>query len=580
MTKNITYWLTILIITISIANPGFSFDLTSAEMIRLNQVGYYPNQSKKAIVLKGKVGLPFYLMDTSNEKEVFSGTLISSGAMTLSGINSFVADFSGFTQTGSFILVIPSVGKSAPFRIEKQVYHDLGIAAMKAYYFQRASTELQPEFAGIWARAAGHPDNQVQIHPSAADKGRPTGTIVAAPKGWYDAGDYNKYIVNSGITMGTLFSFYEDYPEHAKSMKLNIPASQNALPDYLEELLWNLEWMLAMQDPQDGGVYHKLTTAKFEGMVMPAEAVNQRYFVAKSTAAALNFAAVMAQASRIYTPYLPDLASQCLQASEKAWNWAMVNPQVLYEQNEMNENYNPAIVTGDYGNKELNDEWIWAAAELFVSTQNEEYLSKIEKPDALFKLPSWQNVQWLGYYSLLRHQKNLSKIPQELVRLIKYRMLLTADEYVKLSASNAYHTTMSLKDFIWGSNSVAANQGVFMLQAYLLNKDKRFLNVALDNLDYLLGKNATGYAYVTGFGEKSPINPHHRPSEAEPEKAPVPGFLVGGPNPGQQDGCTYDSRIPDESYTDQTCSYASNEVAINWNAPLVYLVNAIEAILK
>ncbi len=578
--KKITYCLFLLILATSCSTKSFQQDLPVTDQIRLNQIGFYPNQAKKAIILEGKEAQTFYVVDKKN-KIVFTGNLISSGAKTLSGKDSYIADFSDLTKTGSFILAIPGVGKSVSFLVEKEVHSTLGLAAMKAFYFQRVSTALPTEYAGIWARAAGHPDDQVQIHPSAAGTGRPTGTVVAAPKGWYDAGDYNKYIVNSGITMGTLFALYEDFPKYTTNLKLNIPASTQQLPDYLEEILWNLEWMFAMQDPQDGGVYHKLTTARFEGMVMPEHAINQRYLVAKSTAAALDFAAVMAQANRVYRDYLPDLSAQCLMAAEQAWTWAVANPQVLYEQNEMNKVHEPDIVTGAYGDRDLKDEWVWAASELYISTQNDQYLAKISGPEPEFRLPSWANVRWLGYYSLLRHQQSLPKFPNEMLESITEQMIQTADGYVKSGATSAYRTVMgqNQRDFIWGSNSVAANQGILLIQAYLLTKNNSYLQGALDNMDYLLGRNATGYAYVTGFGSKSPINPHHRPSEAEPDKAPVPGFLVGGPNPGQQDGCTYASKIPDESYTDQTCSYASNEVAINWNAPLVYLINAFEAIM-
>jgi endoglucanase len=94
-----------------------------------------------------------------------------------------------------------------------------------------------------------------------------------------------------------------------------------------------------------------------------------------------------------------------------------------------------------------------------------------------------------------------------------------------------------------------------------------------------LGRNATGYSFVTGFGDKTPMFPHHRQSEADGIADPIPGLISGGPNPGQQDGCkTYPSKIPDESYTDAMCSYASNEIAINWNAPAAYLAGAIEAL--
>ena len=80
----------------------------------------------------------------------------------------------------------------------------------------------------------------------------------------------------------------------------------------------------------------------------------------------------------------------------------------------------------------------------------------------------------------------------------------------------------------------------------------------------MLGKTSTGYSYVTGFGYKTPKRPHHRLAEAEPEKEPLPGFIVGGPNPANKTGANYTSKIPDESYTDEACSYASNEIAINW----------------
>jgi endoglucanase len=140
-------------------------------------------------------------------------------------------------------------------------------------------------------------------------------------------------------------------------------------------------------------------------------------------------------------------------------------------------------------------------------------------------------------------------------------------------------------DFVWGSNAVAANQGVFLIKAYLLSKDKSLLNAAEASLDYLLGRNATGYCFVTGFGSKPTMHPHHRPSESDGIAEPVPGLLAGGPNPGQQDlihcnGNTYPSKLAAKSYLDMHCSYASNEIAINWNAPIAYLANALEALKK
>jgi endoglucanase len=145
--------------------------------------------------------------------------------------------------------------------------------------------------------------------------------------------------------------------------------------------------------------------------------------------------------------------------------------------------------------------------------------------------------------------------------------------------TRAYRTVMggSARDFIWGSSSVAANQGIVLIQAYRISGDQKYFSHALSNLDYLLGRNATGYSFLTGFGDKTPMHIHHRPSEADGIEEPVPGLLSGGPNPGMQDKCKYPSTIPDEAFTDSVCSYASNEIAINWNAPLVYLAGALEA---
>lgn len=162
-------------------------------------------------------------------------------------------------------------------------------------------------------------------------------------------------------------------------------------------------------------------------------------------------------------------------------------------------------------------------------------------------------------------------------------MLSFADGLMEGAPGRAYRTVMGKteRDYIWGSSSVAANQGIALVQAYKLSGDKKYLRAALSNVDYLLGRNATGYSFVTGYGDKPVMKPHHRPSMADGIEEPVPGLLSGGPNAraAQQDKCaTYTSTFPDEVFTDDDCSYASNEIAINWNAPLVYLLSSIEAL--
>ncbi|HEX8328931.1 MAG TPA: glycoside hydrolase family 9 protein [Hymenobacter sp.] len=552
--------------------------------IRLNQVGFYPAAPKLAVVTgAGDKALAFRISSPDLSTTVFKGTLRPAPGAVL-GSRVRVADFSACTKPGLYVVSVPGVGKSYPFRIGPDAHLALAKAALKSYYYQRASTELPARYAGPWSRPAGHPDTRVLVHASAATAQRPTGTVISSSRGWYDAGDYNKYIVNSGITMGTMLSLYEDFPAYCTALRADIPESANDVPDVLDEALWNLRWMLTMQDPGDGGVYHKLTNANFDGMVMPEKVSTPRYVVQKSTAAALDFAAVMAQASRIarrFERQLPGLADSCLRASTRAWQWAQANPQQHYRQDDMNKQFSPPIVTGGYGDQNVGDEKVWAAAELFVTTREPAYYEAVRPAlQRAATLPSWGQVQTLALYTLARFRAELPAPAQADAALVSQRLMAMADTLRAGSRPQVYQTVMGRRqrDFSWGSNANAANQGIALVQAFRLSGNRQYLHDALANLDYLLGRNATGYSFVTGHGSKTPLHPHHRLSEGDAVAAPLPGFLAGGPNPGRQDKCNYPYLQPDKSYVDQVCSYASNEIAINWNAPLVYLAVALEAL--
>ncbi len=553
--------------------------------IKLNQIGFYP-LGQKIVVVPGDKNVEFLVKQVPSGKTVFKGKLGNPRLSSYSGKTTRIADFSLLKKVGKYVVEVPSVGKSAVFEIKPQVHREIALASLKGFYYQRASTALPEKFAGKWARAAGHPDDKVLVHASAVSPGRPENHTVSSPKGWYDAGDYNKYIVNSGITMGTLLSLYEDYPEYFETFNTNIPESNNAVPDLLDEVIWNLRWMLTMQDPADGGVYHKLTNPKFDGMIMPDACDKPRYVVRKNTIATLDFVAVMAQAGRILKGFdaeLPGLADSCVTASVRGWEWAEKNPAVLYDQNEMNKTFDPDVVTGAYGDKDASDEWTWAAAELFALTGKPDYLKKIKsETNQPMKLPSWSQVQALAFYTILRSAEE-HKTEENLVSEVRKIVLEFSSALLSDLEKQPYNTVMgkNVKDYAWGSSAVAANQGIALLNAFKITKEPKYLHAAVGNLDYILGRNATGYSFLTGYGSKQVMHPHHRPSVADGIREPVPGLLSGGPNPAQQDKCkTYASNFADESFTDDDCSYASNEIAINWNAPMVYLSVAIEAIMN
>lgn len=557
---------------------------SASDQIKLNQLGFYPNASKIAVITSSPSSPTFFVINPNSNDTVYRGKLGEEMQSSNSSLKTHIVNFSAFRSPGTYILFVPGIGASYNFEIGNKVHRHVAIASLKGFYYQRVSMPLDEKYAGKWKRPAGHQDTAVFIHPSAASRERPAGSKISSPGGWYDAGDYNKYIVNSGITMGTLLSAYEDFAYYFDTVQTNIPETSDAVPDILNEILYNLRWMLTMQDPLDGGVYHKCTNAAFDGMVMPGVTTAPRYVVQKGTAASLDFAAVMAQSARILQKFkkqLPNLADSCLKAAVAAWNWSKINPAVVYDQNANNSRHEPKITTGAYGDRDFRDEWFWAAAQLYTLTKDKQYQPILsERIKDSMQLPTWGNVRMLGFYTLIRHEKSL---PSELsadISNTKAKLLAFGDRYLQSADRNAFQTVMgqSSRDFNWGSNSNAANQGIVLINAYLLTKNKRYLDRALANLDYLLGRNATGYCFVTGLGTKSPMHPHHRPSTADKIPEPVPGLLVGGPNTGRQDKCDYPSTEPETSYTDLECSYASNEIAINWNAPLVYLANAIEAL--
>lgn len=574
----------LILIMLILYSTGYSFSQNVTGRIKINQLGFYPDAPKAAVITGSVSSNDFYIASTNLRDTFFTGRLSEEKQSVYSSTKTRIADFSSFTTKGSYVVVVSEVGHSYVFEISDDVNSKAAVATLKGYYYQRASMPLEEKYAGKWHRSTGHPDNIVYIHPSAASKQRPEGTIISSPGGWYDAGDYNKYIVNSGITVGTLLSAFEDFPDYYKQLNINIPESNDAVPDILNEIMYNLRWMLTMQDNDDGGVYNKCTNASFDGMVMPGITKASRYVVQKGTAATLDFAAVTAQAGRIFSKYkkqFPGLADSCIKASKIAWRWATLNSFVEYDQNKINQTNKPGISTGGYGDRNFNDEWLWSAAELYITTRDNVYLEVVEKhmKDNV-SLPSWGNVAMLGYYSFLRFGNSLPPTLTSNIALMKDKTIAMANSYIEKVASNAFQTIMgqSAKDFNWGSNSNAGNQGILLIYAYFLTRDKKYINYALTNLDYLLGRNATGYCFVTGLGSKSPMFPHHRPSAADGITEPVPGLLAGGPNPSMQDKCKYEFTEMETAYTDLECSYASNEIAINWNAPIVYLANAIEAL--
>ncbi|MBN1187546.1 MAG: glycoside hydrolase family 9 protein, partial [Bacteroidales bacterium] len=564
--KNILLFLVVAKITLYSLAQSLTYN------IRLNQVGFLPNSVKLAVVVNTQSD-SFKVITSDLQTTVYEGQFLPSAYYSSSGEDVFLADFTLMTDPGDYVLVVDGLGKSIPFQVSDSVFIDILKATLKYYYFNRASTQILSEFGGLWARDAGHPDTAVIVLPSAATDSRPAGTIISTPGGWYDAGDYNKYIVSSGGTVFTLLSAYETYPEFYDTLNINIPESNNNIPDILDEALYNIKWMITMQD-EDGGVYNKTTNANFSGFVMPSEAVSNRYVTAKSTAATLDFAAVMAMTARIFRKYDPELADTALAMATKAWEWAKTNPNIVFKNPSASGGY-PGVNTGEYSDGGFDDEFTWCAAELYITTKDSEYYNEINFEQS-FGVPGWPTVASLGLLSLLVHQDSLTEIAD--FDFIKDKFINAVSGTKNNIAASPYRIPGDF--YYWAGNNAFANWGMMFMQAFRLTGDASYFNAGLFSLDYLLGKNATTYCFVTGFGSKSPMHPHHRISSADGIVDPIPGMLVGGAASGDGADCgasAYPSTFSAKSYLDAECSYTTNEVAIGINSGLVFLTGAVLA---
>ena len=424
---------------------------------------------------------------------------------------------------------------------------------------------IEEPYGGIYQRASGHPDDQCYFHPST---GKEEGTLNS-PGGWYDAGDYGKYAVNAAIAVGQMLNLMETLPEAAPGDQLTIPESGNGIPDLLDEIRYELDWVATMQDDV-GGVFHKLTALNFGGFIMPEEYDLDRYIIGKGTSSSLNFAAVMAQASRVYAEIDPLFSASALEAAEAAWKWAVENDSIPFRNPE-------DVFTGEYGDHQFSDDFYWAAAELYVSTGREDYIAYLlenEEPYQHQMTNSWKFfIRNMGFHTLLINETDMHPA-------LKEKHLKLSDEI--LEKLNTIPYRISIDHFEWGSNSDVLNQAMILCIAHHLTGDQKYLDGALRNTNYIFGKNATAYSFMTGFGSKQVMHPHHRPSGADAIDEPVPGFIVGGPNKDKQDRqeVQYASDYPARSFEDVEPSYASNEVCLNWNAPAVFVLGYLEQVCR
>jgi endoglucanase len=572
--------------------------------IRVNQEGYYPKTEKKAtLVSSSNSPVTWNLVDGSG-RTVESGSTKVMGFDKASGDNVHIIDFSSFETEGRNYRLISGSFESMPFNIGKDIYSQMKYDAMKYFYHNRSGIEIKLPYCeeSQWARPAGHPNDVMVPDPTKDYKANYSLDVTG---GWYDAGDHGKYVVNGGISTWTVMNQYERALYYGDTSvapfadnTLNIPESGNGYPDILDESRYNVELLLKMQVPSGslkGMAHHKAHDERWTALAVPPHMDEMdRYLQPPSTAATLNLAAVAAQASRLWEEYDSAFAAKCLAAAESAWDAAVANPNIFAPMEQ-----GPG--GGAYGDDYVEDEFYWAACELFITTGAAKYENYLKSSKHYLEMPSnlvggealgltgcfdWGNTAGLGTISLALVPNNLSSSE---VTMAKANIKAAADDFLNIASGQGYGVPIEespigdgLVGYPWGSNSFVANIAIVMAYAYDFsgNKEVKYLNGATSAMDYLMGRNPLVQCYITGYGENPAENPHHRfwcyQADNTFPKAPA-GILVGGPNSGLQDpwvkgsGWRPGDRPAQKCYMDNIESWSTNEITINWNAPLAWV---------
>jgi len=532
-----------------------------SENIAVNQVGY--SIAGKKIFWVTKKADTFDIVRVDSGEVVFSGNITMLGLDEAIGKVSGYGDFSAFMDSGKYFVAVDQKIKSFSFEISIDAYNDLSSGLLKMLYFQRCGEELAEGFAGEYAHDACH----LEMGEIWNDDGKWDGT-----GGWHDAGDYGKYTVPCARTVADLLFAYQLYPE-TFSDNTNIPESGNGIPDILDEAKVGLDWLLKMQK-EDGSVYHKFTSAGFCGMVMPENDYLTQYAISVSPTATAAFSAVMAKAAMVYRQIDEDFYQKCRAAAIAAWDFLRANPNLKQFENP------DGVTTGDYKDTSDEDERYWAAIELYLLTDEKIYLDEAKslysKHTALFWSDTleWYDVGFLGTFSYLLSEKE--QVESEFYKTIKADTMDMAGKLVNLANKKAFGVAMSKDDYIWGSNMVLTNRANVLLMAYEINPDPKYIDIAQAHLDYLLGTNGLSQCYVTGFGQKAIMYPHHRPSVADRIKTPIPAMVSGGPNSHMQDSVAQstfnENTSPALCFSDETAAYSLNEVTTYWNSSALFCV--------
>lgn len=577
--------------------------------IKIDQFGYGTSAQKIAVISNPQVGYnvttPFVpatvyqVRRVSDNLSVHSGAIIAwNGGAThaQSGDKVWWYDFSSLTTSGSYY-IYDSVNdvQSYNFEINDCVYGTVLQQAMRSFYYQRCGTsKAVPHAHANWQDAtACHIGTQQDIDCRLVSN-PVAGTSLNLSGGWHDAGDYNKYI---NFTFSPLTDLLLGYIESPTVWKDNygIPESGNGIPDVLDEVKYELDWMLKMQRP-NGSILHKISITDFSAASPPSADAAFRRYGAATTSATLTGAAMFALAASAFRslniPAMTTYSNTLEAAAVNAWTWASANPSVVFNNTGFQ---NVSAEDDDYGRTAKR---VCAAAYLYVLTGNTTYRTYFDANYHLVHL-----LQWTYAYPFetpfqdgVLYYERAAGATASVVNTIRnaYSSSLSSNNGDNLPAftsnQDAYRAYMADNNYTWGNNQFKAQQGSMFasMNVYGLNavNATQYRNAASGFVHYLHGVNPTCFAYISNmgaFGAENSINEFYNSWFVDGSAlwdrvgvslyGPAPGFLPGGANPTfAPDGSFGGTIVPPQnqpiqkSYKDWNTSWPQNSWEITENA--------------
>ena len=550
--------------------PPVSLADSGESAIVFNQAGYLTEWPKRALLINKPQTSIVTLRDADSDALIM---MIKPKELGLSDLDSTevegqLLDFSKIEREGLYYFDDGKL-RTPNFRIGKEVYKEATRLLLRSYYLQRCGVELLDHETGL-SHEACHLNDGVYARDDEFNK---EGLPRDAAGGWHDAGDYGKYIAPATVTVNRLLSLYLMAPERYPDGALSTPESGNGISDLLDEVKVELDWMLRMQRV-DGAVYRKLSGAKWPKVISPEADTQPRYIYGVSSPETGKFISSMAIAFRAYKDINSGLANSYLTAAKKSWLWLQEQPEQTIDWKKSDDSGSGGYMASETDTEvQLDidrDDRLTAALELYLATGEATYRDFIlaNQPKEIYSLYEWKDASSLSLWHLMQFDKSDQFV--DIRNDIKTKLLDRADRLLKQIQTSSFNVANDR--MIWGSNKMTAEEGITLAHAWYLTGEKQYLKGALDQLDFLLGKNPFNMSFVTAVGHKAVQNPVHIFGRSV--KKTLPGLMVGGPNDLAQDGIApkYKGLM---SYVDNERAYSVNEYAIDYNASLIGLLEIL-----